>query len=517
MFEGRADLHLEELLRNVAAAAVAVPILAALVAASAVRRSAVSRVALVVGLVVLVGIGAIALAPREVAARPTTPIAPVVQARLSGPLQTDAGLTSSVTIDFSSPMDAASVAAALRVEPATSVALRWEQAGRRLVVVPNAPWTPSTFVTVTVGAGAHDATGASISAPVRTSFVTRPPTTATIVATKKVGTRLSSATSFVLTFDGPVDAVAVAAAITISPAVKTRISSRVDGARTIVTITPSSPLKTSTAYTVRLVGDVRDADGAPIAALPRLVARTVGAPAVVRFRPAAKTTAVPRDAILSVRFTDKMNRAITAKAFTATAKGAPIRGTVTWAEGDTVLVFTPRSALPYGTKVVLKVTKKAKSSAGVPLASARAVVFTTVTKPVVAKARASTAASVNGNARTKPATAGASPRAAAPSPGAAVGGGSWASVERYYLGLLNCTRTGGWVAANGTCTSPGGRDVAPLTLDAGISDTVSRPYAQVPRGARRLRPLPRRQPGFTPPPRRLYELPVGGEPRLPER
>jgi uncharacterized protein YkwD len=283
------------------------------------------------------------------------------------------------------------------------------------------------------------------------------------------------ATAFVLTFDRPVDAASIGAAIRITPTVKTRVVTRTDGTRTIVTITPAGPLKQSTAYTVRLVGDVRDTEGAAIAALPRLVARTVGAPAVVRFRPTAKATAVPRDAILSVRFTDKMNRSTTAKAFSATAAGKPVRGTVTWAEGDTVLVFTPRSALPYGKKIVLKVTAKARSAAGVALAAARAATFTTVKKPVTAKTRA--AAAPNGNARTQP-PAGASPRAGGPSPGAAVGGGSWASVERYYLGLLNCTRTGGWVAANGACTSPGGRDVPALVLDAGISDTVARPYAK---------------------------------------
>jgi uncharacterized protein YkwD len=62
--------------------------------------------------------------------------------------------------------------------------------------------------------------------------------------------------------------------------------------------------------------------------------------------------------------------------------------------------------------------------------------------------------------------------------GTSGGGGSWASVERYYLGLMNCTRTGGWVTSSGTCSSPGGRSVAPLTLDSGISSKVSRPYAQ---------------------------------------
>jgi uncharacterized protein YkwD len=471
---GRADLHLEELLRNVAAAAVAVPILAAIVVASAVRRSAVSRGALIVGLVTLVGVGAIALAPREVAARPVTRIAPVVQARLSGPLRTDAGLSSSVTIDFSSPMDAASVAAALRVEPATPVALRWEQGGRRLVVVPSGPWAPSTFITVTVGPGAHDAAGAAIASPVRTSFVTRPATTVSLAATKKIGSRLSRSTAFVLTFDRPVDAAVVAAAIRITPAVKTKVSTKQVGGRTVVTITPASALKTATAYTVRLVGDLRDTDGGVIAALPRLVARTVGAPTVVRFRPLAKASAVPRDAILSVRFTEKMNRTLTAKAFTATAAGKAVRGTVTWAEGDTVLVFTPRSALPYGTRVVLKVSTKAKSSAGVAIVKAAVASFVTVEKPAAPKPPP---AAPTTNATAHPTTATTS-QPAAPSAGSAVGGGSWASVERYYLGLLNCTRTGGWVAANGACTSPGGRDVAALVLDAGISDTVARPYAR---------------------------------------
>ena len=59
-----------------------------------------------------------------------------------------------------------------------------------------------------------------------------------------------------------------------------------------------------------------------------------------------------------------------------------------------------------------------------------------------------------------------------------MGGGSWGAVERYYLGLMNCTRTGGWVTSGGDCSSPGGRSVAPLKLDAGISTKVARPYAK---------------------------------------
>jgi hypothetical protein len=58
----------------------------------------------------------------------------------------------------------------------------------------------------------------------------------------------------------------------------------------------------------------------------------------------------------------------------------------------------------------------------------------------------------------------------------------WLTEENYYLSLVNCTRTGGWVLSNGTCRGYGsGRYsayVAPLRLSPGISDSVTRPYAK---------------------------------------
>jgi hypothetical protein len=60
---------------------------------------------------------------------------------------------------------------------------------------------------------------------------------------------------------------------------------------------------------------------------------------------------------------------------------------------------------------------------------------------------------------------------------------TWLSWENWYLGLVNCTRTGGWVLADGTCRGYGsGRYsayVRPLSRSAGISDHVSRPYARL--------------------------------------
>ncbi len=58
----------------------------------------------------------------------------------------------------------------------------------------------------------------------------------------------------------------------------------------------------------------------------------------------------------------------------------------------------------------------------------------------------------------------------------------WLSTEKFYLSLVNCTRTGGWVLSNGTCrgynTGRYSARVAPIRLIARISDTVARPYAK---------------------------------------
>ena len=107
----------------------------------------------------------------------------------------------------------------------------------------------------------------------------------------------------------------------------------------------------------------------------------------------------------------------------------------------------------------MEVLAGARNTAGIPMAVAARGTFRTVksaTAPPSAPSRTSTTLTGGG----------------------AVGGGSWAAVETWYLGLMNCTRTGGWVTSTGACSSPGGRNVAALKLSTGISSNVSRPYAK---------------------------------------
>lgn len=54
----------------------------------------------------------------------------------------------------------------------------------------------------------------------------------------------------------------------------------------------------------------------------------------------------------------------------------------------------------------------------------------------------------------------------------------WPVTEDFYLSLVNCTRTGGWVQTDGTCKGYGSgtysKYVAPLKRSAGLSDVARR-------------------------------------------
>ena len=58
----------------------------------------------------------------------------------------------------------------------------------------------------------------------------------------------------------------------------------------------------------------------------------------------------------------------------------------------------------------------------------------------------------------------------------------WLSIEQWYLSLVNCTRTGGWVTSTGSCLRYGSGYyspyVRPLARGTALSDLVARPYAR---------------------------------------
>ena len=462
-------------MRQAAIALLAVPVIAAVYLGAVLRRSTFARVGLALGLALVFGTGVIGAGqPAVTVATPPTPILPLTQAAFNTTFSTDRGLTQPVTITFSTPMDALSVGAAVRVEPSTPVTLAWDASATVLTISPQGHWSAGTFHTITVEAGALAQSGQPLARPARAVFLTRAKTTGSLVATDVIGPRVSITTSFVVSFAGPVDPASVQTAIRLDPPVPGIVqASSTNAGAARYTFVPSGPLLPGVTYRV-VVSGVRDSDGLPVDSMT-LTVRTTKAPAVVRFRPRSDEKDVARDAAISVRFTQTMDRRSTARAFKVTVGGTVIAGKVAWAERDTVLVFTPASPLPFGTPVRIDVAAGATALTGVSLSSAGHGIFTTVKKPVAPLATTTKSTKSTKSTKTGGTSTGGTGSGGG---GAAVGGGSWAGVERYYLGLMNCTRTGGWVTSSGSCSSPGGRDVAALKLDAGISSKVSRPYAK---------------------------------------
>jgi uncharacterized protein YkwD len=452
-------------LRKVAAAALAVPVLAILYLPVLARRPVAARLGLAASVGIVVLVAALGLS-RPTPTQAVPPAAPI-QALADDAFQSigaATGLRTPVEIRFSEAMDPRSVAGSLTVTPDTAVRTAWNADRTILTVAPASHWAAGTYQTITVAAGALAAGGRPMSNPVRAVFVTRPTTTARIEATGRVGTSATITTGFRITFDQAVSLDAVRAALSITPAVDGQLvadAARPDVAADVArgfTFTPAAALAPGSTYRLTL-GTVLDTDGSEVATVAPLAIRTAAAPAIVRFRPKNGTTDVDLHAALSVRFSEAMDRKTTKAAFTVAVDGKPISGSTRFAEGNSVLVFQPTKAFAKGQTITVAVAATAPSARGVPLATAQSVTLKT---PAKARATATTT-------RISHTTSGS---------GSAVGGGSWGAVETYYLRLMNCTRTGGWVTSTGTCSSPGGRAVAPLKLDAGISSKVSRPYAK---------------------------------------
>ncbi|HET9347209.1 MAG TPA: Ig-like domain-containing protein [Candidatus Limnocylindrales bacterium] len=450
-------------MRKLAAALLAVPVIAVLYLPVLVRRSVAARIGLAIGVGGLVAVGAFGLVSptRTTATKPLPAIVPLTQAAFTSAIVADQELDAPVDLAFSGPMDKRSVAASIDVSPRTAVHLSWDATRSRLTVSPAGGWLAGTYYTVTVRAGALGESGRPMAVPARAVFLTRQATTGRIAPTLTAGGEVPVTTGFSFIFDRPVAIGAVRKALTIDPPLRGAldIAPSAPGTSAFV-FTPVELLRTSTQYTVG-VGALVDSSGAPLAEVPAVSVRTTAAPEVVRFRPKHGTSAVARTAKLSVRFTQSMDQATTKAAWVVTANGEAVAGTVSFAEKDTVLVFTPKGPLPYGAEVMLLVKAAATSATGAPLAEARSVRFRVEPQPAPPAPRSSGSGGSSGG-----------------SGGGSVGGGSWAAVESYYLRLMNCTRTGGLVTSSGSCSSPGGRNVAALWIDSGISSKVARPYAK---------------------------------------
>ena len=191
-------------MRKVAAAILAVPVLAILYLPVIARRSIAARLALLGSVGIVVAVAAISLArPAPTTATPPSPPIRALPAEAFRSISTGLDLHAAVPIEFSEPMDPTSVAAALKVEPPTSVELRWSPDHRTVAVQPSSHWQAGSYQVVTVQPGALAVSGRPMAAVVRATFVTRPQTVGRIEPSRSNEGGASPSSGFRLSFDRP--------------------------------------------------------------------------------------------------------------------------------------------------------------------------------------------------------------------------------------------------------------------------------------------------------------------------
>ncbi len=398
----------------------------------------------------------LALPTKQVAGEQLPTFAPLAPQADAHPSQSSLALDAPFEVQFTKPMNEASVEAALKIQPAVDVKLQWDATSQALSIVPVSHWEPYTNYLVDISNAATDQEGLSLATEIHTSFQSGSPTAGTLSATLVVDDQIAPTTAFQLTFTRPVKLSTVMTRLGISPQVDVSIvgDDPTDAASQVFTMTPKQPLASKMTYLVSMADGGADSTGTVLQPVAPLQVQTMETPKVVRFRPQGGTITYDTNQPVSVRFTVPMDTKATAAAFSVTVGGRAVAGSLYWAEGDTVLVLTPRYSFKVGTTVVARVSTAARSAGGLHVSAAASATFT-VSKP---------------RATALPWTGGI---ASSTSP--------WYRSEVYYLSLMNCTRTGGWVTGGATCSTQTHHTLPAqgrLYIDAGISNKVARPYAK---------------------------------------
>ena len=450
-------------MRHIAATPLKLPARGLLRVARWLRRAAVVQVALLVGAVALVVGGLLVGLPiKSVSAQtlPTfAPLAPQAAAH-----RTDSSLPLDVPfqVTFTKPMNESTVRSSLTITPNIDVTYEWDATSQILALKPNPHWTPYTQYTVDITSGATDEEGLGLTTPIHAEFESGAPTTGKITATKLVGNLVSPNTAFLITFTRPVKMSTVLMRVSISPQAAFTVSGDdpTDAASQVFTVLPNAALATNSAYKISLRDGGSDSAGAPLQQIAALDVTTLPAPTVVKYSPGGGSVTLDTNQPISITFSMAMDKKSATAAVSVTADGRAVAGSTYWTEGDTVVVFTPQRSFYIGVTVQVSVATTARSADGIALSAASGFSFSV----------SSRRGGGSGTSTRIPLTGGIASSTA-----------PYHSYELYYLALMNCTRTGGWVTPAGDCSTITHHTLparGALSFNNGIANAVSRPYAR---------------------------------------
>jgi hypothetical protein len=146
---------------------------------------------------------------------------------------------------------------------------------------------------------------------------------------------------------------------------------------------PLSGWAAGATYQVTLEAGVRSVDGATLAE-PTVWYFNTALPVIQEISPQFGQKDVLLETGVRVKFNTPMDQEITGSVFSVRAEdGAIISGTVTWADGGALLVFTPTRRLNLDTRYTVRVGERARAITSVPLQNPQSWMFETIPAPTV--------------------------------------------------------------------------------------------------------------------------------------
>ncbi|MEO8251821.1 MAG: Ig-like domain-containing protein [Chloroflexota bacterium] len=318
----------------------------------------------------------------------------------------------SVTVDFATAMDRASVEAGLTIAPAIPLRLQWSEDGRRLTLTPRALWSTDARYSLVVASSARTSTGMKLGLPTRFSFTTQTAPRITDFRLHFVGepangaavhkaetaeattadatgppsdtaSEVSAGTSLEITFSAAVNRGEVERAFLLSPAMPGIV--RWNGAT--MTFRPIGRFTPDARYAVTLAG-VHDLVGNPLAGDASFSFTTVPSAQLVQSAPKAGATGVA-DTQISLGFSQPVDVAAVGQALRVVdhATGAAVSGSITWNAVHTQLRFVPTRAFAGGHRFDVTLAAGARDADGNPVTAS--LTFSTRPPPAAPRPRAS--------------------------------------------------------------------------------------------------------------------------------
>ena len=279
---------------------------------------------------------------------------------------------------FDQPMDAASMAAALRISPELDGELVWES-DRVVALVPSTPsWlTPGTRYSVAIdAAGAASVDGLPLNQDVAYTFATLPPLVVTSVSPADGASGVRGDAHITLVFNQPVVPESCsgvpAGADDVCPALPLMVSP--SGACEGGWLNPATyacavraGLTAGTEHSVVLLAGLSGLEGAVLAD-DHAWSFVTSPPEVMTVVPEPGQRNVLLDTEIRVVFRTPMDTVTTGEALSVVAEdGTPVAGAVTWTDGGVVLVFTPLDLLNHDTAYRVRIGERARALRSTPL------------------------------------------------------------------------------------------------------------------------------------------------------